>query len=267
MHAERPERRPRPLESLVRPPRAQKRARALLLESSLIHGERTKPRAIRVNGLIGRKVGMTQVFLQDGTRVPVTVIDVSSCTVVGKRTPEKDKYSALTLGFGEVKEKSLSKARAGAFKKAGAPLRRHVKEFRVTQEEAAKLNVGDVVKADLFSKGQWVDVTGTTKGRGFQGVVKRWSFAGFKESHGTHEYRRHPGAVGQRKTPGRVYPNKKMPGRYGGEQVTSQNLEVVEVDAEKGFVLVKGCIPGHNESIVYLRPAVKQAIRAARSKS
>ncbi len=239
---------------------------AALPRSGVSIWERATSGAIGVNGLIGRKVGMTQVFLEDGTRVPVTVIDVSSCTVVGKRTPEKDKYSALALGFGEVKEKSLSKARIGTFKSAGAPLRRHVKEFRVSPEEAAKLNVGDAVKADLFSKGQWVDVTGVTKGRGFQGVMKRWSFAGFKQSHGTHEYRRHPGAVGQRKTPGRVYPNKKMPGRYGGEQVTTQNLEVIEVDPEKGVVLVKGAIPGHNESIVYLRPAVKQAIRAARAK-
>jgi len=217
-----------------------------------------------LNGLIGKKVGMTQVFLEDGTLVPVTVIDASSCTVVGKRTPEKDKYSALALGFGEAKEKSLSKARAGAFKKAGAPARRHVKEFRVAAEEAAKLNVGDPVKVDLFTKGQLVDVTGTTKGRGFQGVVKRWSFAGFKESHGTHEYRRHPGAVGQRKTPGRVYPNKKMPGQYGVEQVTAQNLQVIDVDLEKGLILVKGAIPGHNDGIVYVRPAVKQAIRQAR---
>jgi large subunit ribosomal protein L3 len=217
-----------------------------------------------LNGLIGKKVGMTQVFLEDGTLVPVTVIDASSCTVVGKRTPEKDKYSALALGFGEAKEKALSKARAGAFKKAGAPLRRHVKEFRVSADEAAKLNVGDPVKVDLFAKGQLVDVTGTTKGRGFQGVMKRWSFAGFKQSHGTHEYRRHPGAVGQRKTPGRVYPNKKMPGQYGVEQVTSQNLQVIEVDLEKGLILVKGAIPGHNDGIVYVRPAVKQAIRQAR---
>jgi large subunit ribosomal protein L3 len=209
---------------------------------------------------------MTQVFLQDGTRVPVTVIDASSCTVIGKRTPERDKYTALALGFGEVKEKALSKARIGALQKAGAPLRRHVKEFRVTAEEAAKLNVGDSVKVDLFAKGQLVDVTGTTKGRGFQGVMKRWSFAGFKQSHGTHEYRRHPGAIGQRKTPGRVYPNKKMPGHYGVDQVTAQNLQVIDVDAEKGLLLVKGAIPGHNDGIVYIRPAVKQAIRQARKR-
>ena len=214
-------------------------------------------------GLIGKKVGMTQVFTTEGNFVPVTVVDVSSCTVVGKRTPEKDKYSALTLGFGEVKEKSLTRPLLGMFKKNGATPRRHVKEFRVSAEEAAALNVGEAVRADLFEKGQLVDVTGTTKGRGFQGVMKRWNFAGFRESHGTHEYRRHPGAIGQRKTPGRVYPNKKLPGHYGVETVTTQNLTVVDVDAEKGLLLIKGALPGHSDSIVYIRPAVKVALRKA----
>jgi large subunit ribosomal protein L3 len=214
-------------------------------------------------GLIGKKVGMTQIFTEEGNFVPVTVVDVSSCIVVGKRTPEKDKYAAVMLGFGEVKEKSLTRAVAGVFKKNGASLRRHVKEFRVSAEEAAAMNVGDSVKADLFQKGQRVDVTGTTKGRGFQGVMKRWNFAGFRASHGTHEYFRHPGAVGQRKTPGRVYPNKKMPGHYGVETVTTQNLTVVDVDAEKGLVLIKGAIPGHTDAIVYIRPSVKLALREA----
>jgi large subunit ribosomal protein L3 len=212
-------------------------------------------------GLMGKKVGMTQVFSDDGNLVPVTVIDVSSCIVVGKRTPEKDKYSAVVLGFGSVKEKNLTKPQAASFKKAGAQPRRHLKEFRVSAEEAAAFNVGDEVKADLFAKGQLVDVTGTTKGRGFQGVMKRWSFAGFAQTHGTHEYRRHPGAIGQRKTPGRVYPNKKLPGHYGVDQVTTQNLTVVEVIPEKGLLLVKGTIPGHNEALVLVKPAVKSALR------
>jgi large subunit ribosomal protein L3 len=206
---------------------------------------------------------MTQVFTEDGNLVPVTVIDASTCMVVGKRTPERDKYSAVMLGFGEQKEKGRTKAALGFFKKAGTPIRRHLKEFRVNADEAAKLNVGDPVKVDLFSKGQSVDVTGVTKGRGFQGVVKRWSFSGFRQTHGTHEYRRHPGAIGQRKTPGRVYPNKKMPGQYGVEKVTCQNLEVVDVDVEKGLILVKGAIPGHNDAIVYVKPAIKRAIQAS----
>jgi large subunit ribosomal protein L3 len=217
-------------------------------------------------GLIGKKVGMTQVFADDGNLVPVTVIDVTSCVVVGKRTPEKDKYSAIALGFGEKKEKSLSKALLGHFKKGNAKVRGHVREFRVTPEEAAKLNVGDEVKPELFAKGQLVDVTGITKGRGTQGVMKRWSFRGFGQTHGTHEYRRHPGAVGQRKTPGRVYPNKKMPGHYGVEKVTTQNLTVVEVLPEKNLILIQGSVPGHNDGIVYVRPAIKPAMRAEHKK-
>lgn len=215
-----------------------------------------------MKGLIGKKIGMTQVFSDEGNLVPVTVIDVSTCQVVGKRTPEKDQYSAVTLGFGEIREKILNKCERGFFKKNNVPFRRHVKEFRVTVEESSSFNVGDAVKADLFSKGQLVDVTGVTKGRGFSGVMRRWSFKGSQtKTHGTHEYQRHPGAIGQRKTPGRTYPNKKMPGHYGVEQVTTQNLTVIDVDTEKGLVLVKGAVPGHNNGIVFLRPSVKVALR------
>ncbi len=215
-----------------------------------------------MKGVIGQKVGMTQVFTEDGNLVPVTVIDTSSCTVVGKRTVEKDRYTAVTLGFGEVKERRLNKPQLGQFKKVGAAPRKHLKEFRVSAEEAAGYTLGDAVTLDLFTKGLQVDVTGVTKGRGFQGVMKRWNFRGFGQTHGTHEYRRHPGAIGQRKTPGRVYPNKKMPGHYGVEQVTTQNLTVVDVDAEKGLLLVKGAVPGHADGILVIKPSVKQALRA-----
>jgi large subunit ribosomal protein L3 len=193
----------------------------------------------------------------------VTVVDVSSCVVVGKRTPEKDKYSAVTVGFGQVKEKALTRALIGSFKKANAPMRRHLKEFRLGAEDVAGMNVGDELKADLFSKGQLVDVQGVTKGRGFQGVMRRWNFRGFSDRASTHEYFRHPGAIGQRKTPGRVYPNKKLPGHYGVENVTTQNLTVVDVDVEKGLVLLKGAVPGHADGIVYLEPSVKVALRAS----
>jgi large subunit ribosomal protein L3 len=220
-----------------------------------------------VKGLIGKKVGMTQVFTEDGSLVPVTVIDASSCTVIDKRTPERDAYSAVTLGFGEVKEKRLTKAQLGNFKKAGAAPRRHLKEFRITPEEAAAFTVGQPVSVELFAKGELVDVTGITKGRGFQGVMKRWNFRGYGQTHGTHEYRRHPGAIGQRKTPGRVYPNKKMPGHYGTDQVTTQNLTVVDIDVEKGLLLVKGAVPGHGDGVVYIRPAVKVALRAQHAKA
>lgn len=212
-------------------------------------------------GLIGKKVGMTQVFTEEGNLVPVTVVDVSSCIVVGKRTPEKDKYSAVTLGFGDVKEKSLTRSQINEFKKNNVTARRHLKEFRLSPEDVAGMNLGDAVKADLFQKGQLVDVTGTTKGRGFQGVMRRWNFAGFSNRASSHEYKRHPGAIGQRKTPGRVYPNKKLPGHYGVEQVTTQNLTIVDVDTDKGLVLIKGAIPGHKDAIVYIRPAIKVALR------
>ncbi len=214
-----------------------------------------------MKGLIGKKVGMTQVFNEEGNLVPVTVIDASACMVVGKRTAEKDKYTAVTLGFGQVKEKKLTKAMQGHFKKQGAEARRHLKEFRVGEKDLETFKVGDAVKVNMFEKGQLVDVTGITKGRGYQGVMKRWSFAGFGQTHGTHEYRRHPGAVGQRKTPGRVYPNKKMPGHYGVEQVTTQNLVVVDVDVDKGLLLLKGAIPGHNDGIVYVKSSIKKALR------
>jgi large subunit ribosomal protein L3 len=215
-----------------------------------------------VKGLIGKKIGMTQVFNEEGNLVPVTVVDVNTCLVVGKRTPEKDQYSAVTLGFGEIREKSLTKADVGFFKKNNAAFRRHLKEFRVSAEEAAGFTVGEAVKADLFAKGQLVDVTGVTKGRGFQGVMKRWKFKGSQTAtRGTHEYRRHPGAIGQRKTPGRVYPNKKLPGHYGVEQVTTQNLAVVDVDVEKGLLLIKGTVAGHNDGIVIVRPSIKVAMR------
>ena len=215
-----------------------------------------------MKGLIGKKIGMTQVFNDEGNLVPVTVVDVNTCQVVGKRTPEKDKYSAVTLGFGEIREKRLTKADVGFFKKNNSPFRRHLKEFRVSAEEAAGYNVGDAVKADLFAKGQLVDVTGITKGRGFSGVMRRWSFKGSQTAtRGTHEYRRHPGAIGQRKTPGRVYPNKKLPGHYGVDQVTTQNLTVVDVDVEKGLLLIKGAVPGHNDGIIVVRPSIKVALR------
>jgi large subunit ribosomal protein L3 len=216
-----------------------------------------------MKGLIGKKVGMTQVFTDDGNAVPVTVIDTTSCIVVGKRTQEKDEYTAVVLGFGIPKEKNLTAAEKGGFKKANAQPRKILKEFRISAEELAAYNVGDAIKPDMFKKGEMVDVTGITKGRGTQGVVKRWKFLGFGQTHGTHEYRRHPGAIGQRKTPGRVYPNKKLPGHYGVEQVTTQNLTVIDVIADKGLILVKGGVAGHGDGIVYVKPSIKSAIRAS----
>ncbi len=217
-----------------------------------------------MKGLIGKKAGMTQIFNTDGNAVPVTVIDVTSVEVVGKRTMEKDNYTAVILGMTDAKEKHLTKAQIGSFKKAGAKPKRIVREFRVDADELASFNVGEAVKVDaIFKMGELVDVTGITKGRGYQGVMKRWNFRGFGQTHGTHEYRRHPGAIGQRKTPGRVYPNKKLPGHYGVERVTTQNLEVVGIHAEQNLILIKGGVAGSNNGLVVVQPAVKSAMRAA----
>jgi large subunit ribosomal protein L3 len=217
-----------------------------------------------MKGLIGKKIGMTQIFSEDGNSVPVTVIDASSCEIVGKRTMEKDQYTALVIGFGDAKDKHLTRAQIGSFKKAGAKGKRTVMEFRVDADVLAAFNVGDAVKVDsFFKKGELVDVQGITKGRGTQGVMKRWNFRGFGQTHGTHEYRRHPGAIGQRKTPGRVYPNKKLPGHYGVEKVSIQNLKVADLIVEKSLILVHGAVPGTNDGIVVVKPAIKSAMRAA----
>jgi len=205
------------------------------------------------------------VFDANGTRIPVTVLDASSCMVVGKRTLERDGYSAVILGFGEIREKLLGGPRKGLFKKAGVEPRRSLREFRVTPEEAAGMEIGKPVSVEMFAESDWVDVSGLSKGRGMQGVMRRWHFAGFYQTHGTHEYRRHPGAIGQRKTPGRVHPNKKQPGHMGAANVTTQNLKVVEVIPERNLILVKGAVPGHNDGLVILRPSIKLMQKKARA--
>jgi large subunit ribosomal protein L3 len=212
------------------------------------------PRAI-----LASKVGMTDFFAEDGSVIPVTVLLAGPCTVIGTRTPEKDKYAALRLGFAPpLKEKNTTKPFAGVFKKAGVEPKRYVREVRVKPEDLAAVKVGDLVKADIFKKGEFVDVTGITKGRGFQGVFKRHDMVGAKSnSHGTHEHRRHPGSIGQRKTPGRTFPGKRMPGHYGVEQVTIQNLQVADVDVENGILLLRGAVPGAPGGLLAIRESVK----------
>ncbi|MCL2012438.1 MAG: 50S ribosomal protein L3 [Cystobacterineae bacterium] len=218
-----------------------------------------------MKGLVAKKVGMTQVFDANGIRIPVTVLDASSCMVVGKRTLERDGYSAVILGFGEIREKLLNGPRKGLFKKAGVSPRRTLREFRISPEEAASMEIGKPVSIEMFAQGDWVDVSGVSKGRGMQGVVRRWHFAGFCQTHGTHEYRRHPGAIGQRKTPGRVHPNKKQPGHMGATHITTQNLKVVEIIADRNLILLKGAVPGHTNGLVCLRPSIKLAQKQARA--
>jgi large subunit ribosomal protein L3 len=211
-------------------------------------------------GLIGKKLGNTQIFEDDGNVRRVTVVEVGPCTVLGKRTAEKDGYTALIVGLGEKREKLVNKAEAGFFKKAGQKPSRVVRELRLAAEEVAKYEVGAVLKpSDLFSAGQLVDVSGQTKGRGFTGVMTRWNFKGSATaSHGTHEYQRHGGAIGTNMTPGRTLPNLKMPGQYGDEKVTIQNLRVAKVLDDKFMLLIEGSVPGHRNAVVTVRGAIKR---------
>ncbi len=202
-------------------------------------------------GLIGKKVGMTQIFSEDGVSIPVTVIEAGPCFIIQKKSTDKDGYSAIQLGF-EKKEKNVLKPEAGHFKAAGKGIYRRLKEFRVDDADLGGFNLGDELKADLFKVGEKVRVTGFSKGRGFTGVVKRWSFSGGCDAHGS-KFHRKGGAIGQNVHPGKVWKGKKMPGRYGNEQVTVKNLEVVKIYPEKNLILVKGAIPGAAGGVVYIK--------------
>ena len=216
-------------------------------------------------GLIGKKLGNTQVFNDDGSVARVTAILVGPCRVLGKRTLDKDGYSALILGFGEKREKLLTKAEAGHFKKIGQEPARTVREFRLPPETVSKYEVGQVVKpSEYFSEGQKVDVSGITRGRGFSGVMRRWNFRGSaKDTHGTHEYKRHGGSIGTNMTPGRTFLNLKMPGQYGNERQTVLNLVVHKVLDDENLILVKGGVPGSKNGIVTVRGAVKTRAKKA----
>lgn len=217
-------------------------------------------------GVYGYKLGNTQLFAEDGSVQRVTVIEAGPVTVLGKRTPERDGYSALVLGLGERKEKHTTKARAGQYKDAKKGLykdakttpKKVVKELRVPADFAAKFEAGQTIKLDeLFQPGQRVDAQGTTRGRGFTGVVRRWAFAGFVQTHGTHEYRRHGGSIGTNMTPGRTLPNLKMPGHYGAEKLSILNLKVAKIIPEKNLLLIEGAVPGPKGGLVLVRHAVK----------
>jgi large subunit ribosomal protein L3 len=224
-------------------------------------------------GIYGRKLGMTQLFTEDGTVVRVTVIEAGPLTVVGKRTKEPvtgkvtkggrprkaDGYSALIVGFDERKEKHTNKPLAGFFAEAKVTPKRVVREIRADEEFVNKYEVGQTMKLDeLFKPGQYIDAQGVTRGRGFTGVMRRWSFAGGVGSHGTHEYFRHGGSIGTNMTPGRTLPNLRMPGQYGNETVSVQNLKVARVDADKHLLLIEGGVPGAKNGILFIRHAVKK---------
>jgi large subunit ribosomal protein L3 len=209
-------------------------------------------------GILGRKLGMTQVWDAENRVVPVTVIEAGPCRVVQLKTPERDGYSAVQLSFGETKPRRLNKPELGHLKAAGGPPSRHLAELRVT--DLAGFEIGQIVRADLFVAGERVDVTGITKGKGFSGVMQRHNFKGLGASHGTHKKHRAPGSIGACATPARVFKGVKMAGQMGSARVTTLNLEVVEGDAERGLLLVKGAVPGPTGSLVFVRNATKAAV-------
>ena len=205
-------------------------------------------------GIIGKKIGMTQIFDEIGNVIPVTIIEAGPCYVAQKKTVETDGYDAVQLGFMDLKEKHTNKPTQGHFAKAGVSAKKHLKEFRL--DDCSAINVGDVITADTFAAGDKVDVTGITKGRGYTGVVKRWNHHTLRATHGTGPIHRQPGSMGVI-DPARIFKNKKMAGQYGNEQVTVLNLKVVKIDSEKNLIAVKGAIPGAKDGIVFIRDSVK----------
>ena len=206
-------------------------------------------------GIIGKKIGMTQIFDEVGNVIPVTVIEAGPCVVAQKKTAENDGYDAVQLGFVDAKEKQMTKPQKGHFEKSGVAAKKHLKEFRL--DDCSALNVGDVVGVDTFVVGDKVDVTGITKGRGYTGAIKRWNFHTLCSTHGVGPIHREVGSMGANSTPSRVFKNKKMAGQYGNEQVTVLNLKVVKIDAEKNLIAIKGAIPGAKNGIVFIRDSVK----------
>ena len=205
--------------------------------------------------IIGKKVGMTQIFDETGKVIPVTVVEAGPCVVVQKKTIETDGYEAVQLGFEEIKESKLSKPEAGHLKKAGVEAVKHLKEFRL--EDTSALSVGDVIKADAFAAGDWIDVTGISKGHGYQGVIKRHGAHRTDMTHGGGPVHRHAGSMGASSHQSRIFPGKIGAGQMGNEQVTIENLEIVKVDAELNMIVIRGAIPGPKGGLVYIRNTVK----------
>lgn len=207
-----------------------------------------------MKGIIGKKLGMTQIFLEDGTRVPVTVVQAGPCYVVQKKTADTDGYTAVQVGYESVAAATVNKPYLGHCSKSGHGVFRHLREFRNDQVES--LNVGDEITVEQFSADDVIDVTGTSVGKGFQGVIKRWNFKGGRASHGSR-FHRAPGSIGASATPSHVFKNKKMPGQMGNAKVTVQRLKIVRVDVADNLLLIKGAVPGHKNSIVTIKKSVK----------
>jgi large subunit ribosomal protein L3 len=208
-------------------------------------------------GIVGRKVGMTRIFTEDGTSVPVTVIEATPNRVTQLRTEETDGYRALQVTAGTKNANRINKAEAGHFAKAGVEAGRTLVEFRLEENEGADIEVGSEITVEIFNDTKKIDVTGTSKGKGFQGAIKRWNFSSQRMTHGNSLSHRAPGSIGQNQSPGKVFKGKKMAGQLGNKQVTTQSLEVVRVDVENGLILVKGAVPGATGNDVIVKPAVK----------
>ncbi len=205
-----------------------------------------------IEGLIGKKIGMTEVFEEDGRVVPVTAIKAGPCFVVQKKTKDVDGYSALQLGFEDIKPQRVKKPLMGHFRKAGSPPLRALNEFRVVEDDLGSYKAGDVITSEIFKEGDLVDVTGTSKGRGFAGVMKRHGFSGGPDAHGSMTHRK-PGSVGSHSFPAKVWKGQRMAGHYGAERVTAQGLKIIRVDTEKNLILVKGSVPGPSGSLVVIK--------------
>lgn len=206
-------------------------------------------------GIIGRKVGMTQIYNEAGKVIPVTVVEAGPCVITQKKTVETDGYQAVQMGFGDISAKRVSKPAKGHFDKAGAAPKRTMREFRL--EDISGMKVGDIIKADVFEAGEKVDVVGTSKGKGFAGTIKRWNTARMRVSHGAGPITRHAGSMGASASPGRVMKGKKLPGQLGAERVTIQNLTVAKIDAENNLIAIKGALPGPKGSLVTICNSVK----------
>ncbi|HEY3307154.1 MAG TPA: 50S ribosomal protein L3 [Desulfuromonadaceae bacterium] len=207
-----------------------------------------------MKGIIGKKLGMTQIFMEDGTRIPVTVVQAGPCVITQKKTNQIDGYSAVQVGFESINASVVNKPLLGHCTKSGKGVFRHLRELQL--ENMSELNVGDTLTVEQFQPGDLIDVTGTSIGKGFQGVIKRWNFSGGRASHGSR-FHRAPGSIGASATPSRVFKNKKMPGQLGKERVTVQRLQVVRVDASENLLLIKGAVPGHRNNVILIKNSVK----------
>jgi len=207
-----------------------------------------------MKGILGKKIGMTQVFTEDGTLIPVTVVQAGPCTIIQKKTQEADGYTAIQVGFESVESTSVTKPKLGHCVKAGKGVFRYLRELKL--DNSSDLSIGDTLTVDQFAVGDYVDVVGTSIGKGFQGVIKRWNFKGGRASHGSR-FHRAPGSIGASATPSHVFKNKKMPGQMGNEQITIQKLQIVRINAADNLMMIKGAIPGHKNNVVVIKQSIK----------